>query len=161
MYVDVPKEFGVPDEIGDMTRSLEMVRDVKIDILDDYIRTSEKFRVIRVFLEYRGVTGIHREKYWALLGHTGIEERGRKEGGAHPPSGPNWTRGAAPFSFLLSPSFLLSYSGKERGILLGLGSPSRTPHTWRAPSRAGLSLPPLYTGAGGHPIDTTIDLLIS
>jgi len=25
MYVDVPKEFGVPDEIGDMTRSLEMV----------------------------------------------------------------------------------------------------------------------------------------
>ena len=22
---DVPKEFGVPDEIGDMTRSLEMV----------------------------------------------------------------------------------------------------------------------------------------
>ena len=25
MYVDVPKELGVPDEIGDMTRSLEMV----------------------------------------------------------------------------------------------------------------------------------------
>ena len=24
MYVDVPKEFGVPDEIGDMMRSLEM-----------------------------------------------------------------------------------------------------------------------------------------
>ena len=32
-----------------------------------------------------------------------------------PPSGPNWTRGAAPFSFLLSPSFLLSYSNKEGG----------------------------------------------
>ena len=93
------------------------------------------FRVIQVFSEYRGVTG--------------IEERGQKEGGACPPSGPNWTRGAAPFSFSLSPSFLLSYSGKERGILLGLGSPSRTPHTWRAPSRAGLSLPPLYTGVGG------------
>ena len=25
MRFDVPKEFGVPDEIGDMTRSLEMV----------------------------------------------------------------------------------------------------------------------------------------
>ena len=25
MYFDVPKEFGVPDEIGHMTRSLEMV----------------------------------------------------------------------------------------------------------------------------------------
>src|SRR3954462_3336732 len=40
---------------------------------------------------------------WALLGHTGIEERGQKEGGLRPPppSGPNWTRGAAPFSFFL------------------------------------------------------------
>ena len=26
MSFDVPKEFGVPDEIGDMTRSLEMVK---------------------------------------------------------------------------------------------------------------------------------------
>ena len=26
MSFDVPKEFGVPDEIGDMTRSLEMAR---------------------------------------------------------------------------------------------------------------------------------------
>ena len=25
MCFDVPKEFGIPDEIGDMTRSLEMV----------------------------------------------------------------------------------------------------------------------------------------
>ena len=25
MSFDVPKEFGVPDEIGDMTRSLKMV----------------------------------------------------------------------------------------------------------------------------------------
>ena len=25
MCFDVPKEFGVPDEIGDMTRSLDMV----------------------------------------------------------------------------------------------------------------------------------------
>ena len=29
-------------------------RDIKIDILDDYIRTSERFRVIRVFF---GVLG--------------------------------------------------------------------------------------------------------
>ena len=33
-------------------------RDIKIDILEGYIRTSERFRMIRVFLEYRGVTGI-------------------------------------------------------------------------------------------------------
>src|SRR3954471_5923686 len=47
------------------------------------------------------------EEYWALLGHTEIEGKGGKEGGAQPPSGPNWTRGAAPLSFLLSPSFPL------------------------------------------------------
>ena len=41
MSFDVTREFGVPDEIGDMTRSLENGRDVKIDILDDYIRTPD------------------------------------------------------------------------------------------------------------------------
>ena len=44
-------------------------RDVKIDILDDYIRTSERFWVMRVFSEYRRVTGIRRGvdgPYWAL-----------------------------------------------------------------------------------------------
>ena len=67
---DVPKEFGVPDEIRDMMRSLEM--DVKIDILDDYIRTSERFRVIRVFF---GVPGSYGNSYWALMGHTGKERK--------------------------------------------------------------------------------------
>ena len=109
------------------------------------------FRVIRVFFGVPESYGNSPGSIWALLGHTGIEERGQKEGGAHPPSGPDWAKGAAPVSFSLSPSFLLSYSGKERGILLGFGSPSRTPHTWRAPSRAGLSLPPLYTWPGGTP----------
>ena len=37
-------------------------RDIKIDILEGYIQTSERFRVIRVFSEYQGVTVIHREK---------------------------------------------------------------------------------------------------
>ena len=32
-------------------------RDVKIDILDDYIRTSERFRVIRVFFGVPGSYG--------------------------------------------------------------------------------------------------------
>ena len=90
-------------------------REVKIDILDDYIRTSERIRVIRVFFEVPESYGNSSGSIWALLGHTGIEERGLKEGGAQPPSSLNWTRGAAPFSFLLSPSFLLSYSNKEGG----------------------------------------------
>ena len=71
--------------------------------------------------EYMGLIG----PYW----NRGERPKGRRR---VPPFGPNWTWGATPFSFSLSPSFLLSYSGKERGILLGLGSPSRTPHTWCA-----------------------------
>ena len=37
-------------------------RDIKIDILDDYIRTSERFRLIRAFSEVPGSygnTGVH------------------------------------------------------------------------------------------------------
>ena len=56
--------------------------------------------MIRVFIGVPGSYGNSPGSIWALLGHMGIEERGRKEGGAQPPSGPNWTRGAAPFSFL-------------------------------------------------------------
>ena len=83
--------------------------------------------MIRVFFGVPESYGNSPGSIWALLGHTGIEERGRKEGGAQPPSGPNWTRGAAPFSFLLSPSFLLSYSNKER----------------RSPTPGGSRTPPL------------------
>ena len=121
--------------------------------MDDYIRTSERFRVIRVFFGVPESYGNSPGSIWALLGHTGIEERGQKEGGLRPPSGPNWTRGAAPLSFFLSPSFPFSYSNKGGGILLGLGSPSRTPHLARPLlGPASSPLAPLYTGAGGHPM---------
>ena len=77
------------------------------------------FRVIRVFSEYRGVTGIHREKYWSLLGHTGIEERGQKEGGA-PPLWSELDKGCSPLFLLPLPLFpsLLLRKGK--------GNPTRT-----------------------------------
>ena len=92
-------------------------RDVKIDILDDYIRSSERFRVIRVFFGVPESYGNSPGSIWALLGHTGIEERGQKEGGLRPPSGPNWTRrgGGAPlFPSPLSPFLpLLVGVGKE------------------------------------------------
>ena len=73
MCFDVPKEFGVPDEIGDMMRS-QNGRHVKIDILDDYIQTSERFPVIQVF---SGVPGSYGNSYWALMGHTEKEKEGR------------------------------------------------------------------------------------
>ena len=114
MHFDVPKVVRSPGCDHGHDEESRNDRYVKIDILDDYIRTSERFRVIRLFFGVPESYGNSPGSIWVLLGNTGIEERGRKEGGVQPPSGPNWTRGAAPFSFLLSPSFLLSYSNKGR-----------------------------------------------
>ena len=61
-------------------------RDVIIDILDDYIRTSERFRVIRVF---SGVPGSYRNSYWALMGHTGKERKASRVAAPSPWTGPN------------------------------------------------------------------------
>ena len=63
-------------------------QDVKIDILDDYIRTSERFRVIWVFLGVPESYGNSLGSIWALLGHTGIEEKGAAQGGCAPPPFP-------------------------------------------------------------------------
>ena len=87
---DVPKVVRSPGCDHGHDEESRNGRDVKIDILDDYIRISERFRVIRVFFGVPEGYGNSPESIWALLGHTGIEERGRKEGGAQPPSGPNY-----------------------------------------------------------------------
>ena len=146
MCFDVPKVVKSPVCDHGHDEESRNGRDVKIGILDDYIRTSERFRVIRVFFR---VPESYGNTYWALLGF-----RGEREAGCPPPpmTHPNWTRGAAPLSFFLSPSFPFSYSNKGGGILLGLGSPSRTPHLARPLlGPASSSLAPLYTGAGGTP----------
>ena len=85
IYFDVPKVVRSPGCDRGHDVESRNGREVKIDILDDYIRSSERFRVIRVFFEvpesYRNSPG----SIWALLGHTGIEERGQKEGGLRSP----------------------------------------------------------------------------
>ena len=86
-------------------------QDIKIDILDGYIRTPEVFRVISektgVLEGYRNPPG----EVMGLMGLSGERERGSQEGPRAPsPSGLNWTRrgGAAPpfpspFSSFLPP----------------------------------------------------------
>ena len=59
--------FGVPDENTNMTRSLEMVERVKIDILEGSIRTPEGFRSVSgTYRSTSGVTGTPRGKIWAI-----------------------------------------------------------------------------------------------
>ena len=149
MHFDVPKVVRSPGCDHGHDEESRNGRDVKIDILDDYIRSSERFRVIRVFFGVPESYGNSPGSIWALLGHTGIEERGQKEGGARPPSGPNWTRegGCTLPSFFFPLPF--SYSHKERRSPTPGGS--RTPPLARPPPRPAASpLAPLYTGAGGH-----------
>ena len=78
---------------------------MKIDILDDYIRTPEVFWVIS---EKTGVPEGYRNPPGEIMGLMGLsgEREGQPGGAARPSSsGPNWTRrgGGAPLSFSLSP----------------------------------------------------------
>src|SRR3954464_4116489 len=99
-----------------------------------------------------------REKYWATWALVERERGGQGWPRAPSPSGPNWTRrgGGAPLSFSLSLSFLPP--SPFRWEPTRTWSPSRIPLLGaRHRGPAGLPLAPLYTGAGGHPRDTTID----
>ena len=67
--------FGVPDEIMDHDEESRNGRDVKIDILDDYIRTSERFRVIRVFF---GIPESYGNSPGEVVGLNGPYRKGEK-----------------------------------------------------------------------------------
>ena len=77
MCFDVPKVVRSPEYDHGHDEESRNGRDVKTDILDDYIRTSERFRVIRVFF---GVPESYRNtgnKYWASWPSGEREEVGR------------------------------------------------------------------------------------
>ena len=80
MCFDVPKVVRSPGCDHGHDKESRNGRDIKIDILDDYIRSSERFRVIRVFIgvpeSYENSPG----SIWALLGF-----RGKREGRLRPP----------------------------------------------------------------------------
>ena len=52
--------------------------------MDDYIWTSEWFRVVRIFIGVSKSYGNSLGSVWALLGLSGIEERKAKEEGVPP-----------------------------------------------------------------------------
>ena len=108
--------------------------------------------MIRVFF---GVPESYGNSYWALMGHMGKEKKAPK-GGRNPPHG--LVRiGLGVGAFLLSPSpFPFPTPTRKGGVLLPVGV--GLPPLARPPPRPAASpLAPLYTGAGGHPIDSTID----
>ena len=125
MHFDVPKLVRSPGCDHGHDEESRNGRDIKIDILDDYIWTPEWFRVIS---EKTGVPGGYRNppgKYWALVVLRG--ERGQQPRRWRPPlmGRPNWTREGGrspsfPLPLLPSPFHLLVGLGKG-GVLLLLG----------------------------------------
>ena len=122
MCFDVPKVVQSPGYDHGHDEESRNGRDIKIDILDDYVWTPERFREVSDI--YRS-TGGYRNPPGKLLGLMGLsgKERGRPGGGARPPlpqSELGKGRGRRPpFSFLLSTSsFPL--------LLLGIGKGGQT-----------------------------------
>ena len=164
MSFDVPKVVRNPGCDHGHDEDSRNGRDIKIDILEAYIWISESFRVKSAF--YRS-TGRLPEPPGGLLGlHGPRGRRGKEAGGGRAPLpflvriGQGKGGGAPPFLplFHLFPPTSPSPTRKE-------GSPtpggSRTPPLARPPWPAASSpLDPLYTGVGGHPIDTQVDLWI-
>ena len=118
MCFDVPKVVRSPGYDHRHDEESRKCRDVKIDILDYYIRTPEVFRVVS---EKTGVPEGYRNppgEIMGLMGLGGERERAGLGQAARPsPSGLNWTRrGAAPpfpFPSLLLPFLLLLLGKKE------------------------------------------------
>jgi hypothetical protein len=82
--------------------------EVKIDILVGYIRTLERFWVIRVFF---GVPESYGNSYWALMGHTGKERKASRVAAPLPHGLVRIGLGKGGAPFLPSPSpFPFSYS---------------------------------------------------
>ena len=85
MSFDVPKLVRSPGCDHGHDEESRNGRDIKIDILDGYIRTPEVFRVIS---EKTGVPEGYRNppgKYWALLGPSGERQGPTRARGAPPP----------------------------------------------------------------------------
>ena len=103
MYFDVPKVVRSPGYDYGHDEESRNGRDIKIDILDGYIWTPERFRRS---LEPREVTGTPREVYGPYWAHVGGREKEQGKGACPPKPNPNWGGGRR--ADTLGCSFLLS-----------------------------------------------------
>ena len=161
MCFDVPKIVRSPGCDHEHDEESRNGRDMKINILDDYIRTPEWFRGLSDV--YRSTGGLQ-EPPGGLMGLMGLKWRRRgaaREGRAPPLHLVRIGQGGGrppflPLSLLLP--LLILQLGKE-GVLLPVGVGLLLVRLLLA----GRTSPPcsFIYGGRGHPKDTTIDLLIS
>ena len=86
MYFDVPKVVRSPGCDHGHDEESQNGQDIKIDILEGYIRTSERFLVIRVFFGVPESYGNSSGEVMGLNGPYGKGEKGLK-GWPRPPMG--------------------------------------------------------------------------
>ena len=104
MCFDVPKVVRSPGCDHGHDEESRNGRDIKIDILDDYLDTGMVPGEIGTIPELREVIGTPREVYepfWAL-----VERRGKEQGRGPPQAQSELGGGPAPLSFLPLSSFL-------------------------------------------------------
>ena len=101
MCFDVPKIVRSPRCDHGHEEECRNGRDIKIDILDDYIRTPDEFRGSPDI--YQSAGGLL-EPPGKLMGQHGPCGRERRGPRAAPLGSPNWTRRGAPPLSSLSPS---------------------------------------------------------
>ena len=123
MCFDVPKVVRSPGYDHGHDEESRNGRYIKIDILEAYVWTSERFRVSLGIYQSNGGRGYRNPPggIWALLGFSGKEGKGAREG-APPPSPIRIGKGVGPpflSSLLPLPSLLVqlgkgeSYSRRE------------------------------------------------
>src|SRR4051812_41894808 len=123
---DVPKVVQSPGCDHGHNEESRNGRDMKIDILDDYIRTPKWFQGLSDIYRSTGglpnppppeVIGPHGPNWWKRRGGQGAAVR------PSPPPSPNWTRRGRPPSFPpLSPSLSSPNPTRKReGVLLPMG----------------------------------------
>ena len=109
--------FGVPDEITDMKRSLEMSERSRFIYWKVVFGHQNGFEWFGYFTGvprgYRNPSG----KYWAYMGLSGEEEAAARRWRMPPKPSPNWTRGGGAAPLFLSPStpFPFSPSPERKG----------------------------------------------
>ena len=108
MCFDVPKIVQSPGCDHGHDKESQTGRDIKIDILDDYIQTPDEFRASRDIYRSAGrVIGTPREVYGPYWAHVGRREKEQGRG-ARPPIPIRIGEGGRPPPFPFSfPLFLL------------------------------------------------------
>ena len=153
MCFDVPKVVRSPGCYHGHDEESRNGQDMKIDILDDYIRTPEWFRGLSDI--YRSTGGLPEPPggYWASWAQV-VEEEMRQEVACGPPCPNPIGKGKGAAVPLLLPSLHLllppspSWNRKGGQNLLGVGLPplGRTSSSWPAPPP-----PLLYIHGQGAP----------